>query len=110
VAGAPATTRLFTLTGVGGCGKTSHGLEVARDVADQFPCGADSRYPGSDRLDGAGWSQSIAAQNLGLTQPRVSDLYRGKISKFSLDALVEIASKLGIHVRVEVDTDTVLSA
>jgi predicted XRE-type DNA-binding protein len=63
-----------------------------------------------DRIDEAGWSQSIAAQNLGLTQPRVSDLYRGKISKFSLDALVEIASKLGIHVRVEVDADTVLSA
>lgn len=62
-----------------------------------------------DRIDGAAWSQSIAAQNLGLTQPRVSDLYRGKISKFSLDALVEIASKLGIHVRVEV-ADTVLSA
>jgi predicted XRE-type DNA-binding protein len=61
-----------------------------------------------DRIDGAGWSQSIAAQNLGLTQPRVSDLYRGKISKFSLD--VEIASKLGIHVRVEVDDETVLSA
>jgi predicted XRE-type DNA-binding protein len=40
----------------------------------------------------------------------VSDLYRGKISKFSLDALVEIASKLGIHLRVEVDGDTVLSA
>ena len=63
-----------------------------------------------DRIEVAGWSQSIAAQNLGLTQPRVSDLYRGKISKFSLDALVEIASKLGIHVRVEVDADTVLSA
>jgi predicted XRE-type DNA-binding protein len=63
-----------------------------------------------DRIDGVGRSQSIAAQNLGLTQPRVSYLYRGKISKFSLDALVEIASKLGIHVRVEVDADTVLSA
>ena len=63
-----------------------------------------------DRIEVAGWSQSIAAQNLGLTQPRVSDLYRGKISKFSLDALVEIGSKLGIHVRVEVDADTVLSA
>ena len=63
-----------------------------------------------DPIDGIGWSQSIEAQNLGLTQPRVSDLYRGKISKFSLDALVEIASKLGIHVHVEVDADTGLSA
>src|SRR6476469_8934945 len=45
-----------------------------------------------------------------LTQPRMSDLYRGKISKFSLDALMEIASKLAIRVRVEVDTDAVRSA
>nr|WP_082957785.1 XRE family transcriptional regulator [Mycobacterium sp. E802] len=34
--------------------------------------------------------------------PRVSDLFRGKVSKFSLDALVDAAAKLGIHVRVEV--------
>jgi predicted XRE-type DNA-binding protein len=42
---------------------------------------------------------------LGITQPRLSDVYRGKISKFSLDALVEIASKLGIRVRIEVEPD-----
>jgi predicted XRE-type DNA-binding protein len=63
-----------------------------------------------DRVDEIGWSQTTAAVNLGLTQPRMSDLYRGKISKFSLDALVEIASKLGIHIRVEVDTDFALPA
>ena len=57
------------------------------------------------RVNEIGWSQTVAAQNLGITQPRLSDLYRGKISKFSLDALVDIASKLGIHVRVEVGTD-----
>jgi predicted XRE-type DNA-binding protein len=46
-----------------------------------------------------------ALDKLGITQPRLSDVYRGKISKFSLDALVEIASKLGIHVRIEVEPD-----
>lgn len=56
-----------------------------------------------NRVTEIGWSQTAAAQNLGLTQPRLSDLYRGKISKFSLDALVDIAAKLGIHVRVEID-------
>ena len=55
------------------------------------------------RADENGWSQTAAARNLSITQPRLSDLYRGKISKFSLDALVEIASKLGIHVRIEVE-------
>ena len=55
------------------------------------------------RIIETGWSQQAAANNLGLTQPRVSDLLRGKISKFSLDALVSIASQLNIHVRVEID-------
>ncbi|MGB6888771.1 MAG: XRE family transcriptional regulator [Mycobacterium sp.] len=57
------------------------------------------------RVDEIGWSQTAAAKNLGITQSRLSDVYRGKISKFSLEALVEIASKLGIHVRVEVEPD-----
>ena len=63
-----------------------------------------------NRITDTGWSQQVAANNLGLTQPRVSDLFRGKISKFSLDALVDIASNLGIHVRVEVDQDSPLPA
>ena len=62
------------------------------------------------RVNEIGWSQTTAAQNLGLTQPRLSDLSRGMISKFSLDALVDIASKLGIHAGVEVDTDFALPA
>jgi predicted ATPase/DNA-binding CsgD family transcriptional regulator len=39
VAGALEATRLVTLTGVGGCGKTSLALEVARDLLDRFPNG-----------------------------------------------------------------------
>jgi predicted XRE-type DNA-binding protein len=42
------------------------------------------------RIIEADWSQTIAAEHLGLPQHRVSDLFRGKISKFSLDALVDI--------------------
>lgn len=57
----------------------------------------------NDRLDEFGWSQKTTAENLDLTQPRVSDLFTGKISKFSLDALVNIGIKVGIHLRVESD-------
>lgn len=42
-----------------------------------------------------GWTQQEAAEHCRLTQPRISDLMNGRISKFSLDALVNVASALG---------------
>lgn len=57
------------------------------------------------QIDRFGWSQTVAARNLGVTQPRLSDLYRGKLSKFSLDALVNLGSRVGVHVGVRIDTD-----
>lgn len=47
-----------------------------------------------------GWTQVEAARRCGVTQPRVNDLLRGKISRFSLDALVNIATTLGWKVSV----------
>ena len=47
-----------------------------------------------------GWTQVEAAAHCGVTQPRLNDLLKGKISKFSLDALVNIASALGRKVTV----------
>lgn len=54
----------------------------------------------NDRLDEFGWSQKTTAENLDLTQPRVSDLLTGKISNFSLHALVNIGIKVGVYLRV----------
>ena len=50
-----------------------------------------------------GWTQVEAAQRCGVTQPRISDLLRGRISRFSLDALVNIATALGCRVHVELE-------
>ena len=47
-----------------------------------------------------GWTQKEAAKRCGVTQPRINDLLRGRIARFSLDALVNIASALGRKVRV----------
>lgn len=47
-------------------------------------------------------SQSQAAQLFGVTQPRVSDLMRGKINLFGLDALVNMAAAAGLHVEMRV--------
>jgi predicted XRE-type DNA-binding protein len=50
-----------------------------------------------------GWTQFEAAGHCGVTQPRISDLLRGRISRFSLDALVNIAAALGRRVHVELE-------
>ena len=50
----------------------------------------------------AGLSQSQAAKLLGVTQPRISDLLRGKINLFGLDTLVNMAVAAGLHVELHV--------
>jgi predicted XRE-type DNA-binding protein len=47
-------------------------------------------------------SQSEAAQRLGLTQPRIKSFKRGRIDKFSLDALMNLARPAGLTVRLEI--------
>ena len=43
------------------------------------------------------WTQVEAAQVMGISQSRVSDLMRGKWDKFSLDMLVTLATRAGLH-------------
>ena len=43
------------------------------------------------------WTQVEAAKVLGVSQSRVSDLMRGKWDKFSLDMLVTLATRAGLH-------------
>jgi predicted XRE-type DNA-binding protein len=50
-----------------------------------------------------GWKQVEAAERCGVTQPRINDLLRGRVSRFSLDALVNIATALGRRVHLELD-------
>jgi predicted XRE-type DNA-binding protein len=47
-------------------------------------------------------TQTQAAKRLGITQPRLNDLVRGRIDKFSLDALMNLAARAGLSVRVKV--------
>lgn len=46
----------------------------------------------------SGESQAAMSKRLGLSQPRVSDLLTGKVDKFSLEALIQIAVKSGVGV------------
>ena len=50
-------------------------------------------------------TQTAAAKLFGVSQPRVSDLHRGRIDRFSLDALVELLARAGVRVDLVVRAD-----
>jgi len=55
-----------------------------------------------DYIVRSGLNQTEAAKLFGVTQPRISDLMRGKINVFGLDALVNMAAAAGLHVEMRV--------
>jgi predicted XRE-type DNA-binding protein len=55
-----------------------------------------------NKIEGWKLNQTEAATRLGLTQPRLNDLMRGRIEKFSLDALINLARPAGLTVRLHI--------
>ena len=53
-------------------------------------------------LEQRGLTQKAAAMVLDVTQPRISDLMRGRIERFSIDTLVDMLTQLGLEVSVSV--------
>ena len=51
-------------------------------------------------IEAQGWKQTETAEKLNVTQPRVSDLLRGKIERFSLDMLVNMSTAAGLKISV----------
>ena len=56
-----------------------------------------------DHIATKGLSQSEAAKLFGVTQPRVSDLMRGKIDLFGLDTLVNMVAAAGMRVEMNIE-------
>ena len=50
-----------------------------------------------------GWTQTDAAHHCGVTQPRIDDLLHGRVSRFSIDALVNIATAIFRRVHIELE-------
>jgi len=50
----------------------------------------------------SGLTQAAAAKALGLTQPRFNQMLKGKIGEFSLDALVNMATRAGMRVALTI--------
>ena len=55
------------------------------------------------QIRGQGWTQAETARRLGVTQPRVSDLLRGKINLFGLDTLVAMAAAVGLRIQLRIE-------
>lgn len=55
-----------------------------------------------EHLQATKLTQARAAKLLGVTQPRVSDLIRGKIDLFSLETLIDMLARAGAHVKLSV--------
>jgi len=56
----------------------------------------------SKLITARGLTQAKAAAMFGVSQPRVSDLMRGSIDRFSVDTLVAMLGSAGLHVRLVV--------
>lgn len=53
-------------------------------------------------IQSQGWTQEQAAAFFRETQPRISNLMNGEISRFSIDKLLILLGRAGMHVKVEV--------
>ena len=77
-------------------------IEATPAKAANMRARADLMIAIRKKVDAWEVTQAVAAKRLGLTQPRMNDLMRGRINKFSLDALMILASQAGLAVRIQV--------
>jgi len=77
-------------------------LGFPEDEAEHLRVRADLLIQIQKALKARGLKQAEAAKVLGVTQPRVSDLARGRIDLFSVDGLIDMLARLGIRVRLVV--------
>jgi predicted XRE-type DNA-binding protein len=71
-------------------------IALPRQLEASFSARSELMGKLSELIKHQGWTQKEAAAKLGVTQPRISDLTRGKIELFSLDTLVDMAAVAGM--------------
>lgn len=75
-------------------------IENTQQEAAAMRARADLLIALRERLKALKLSQAESAKLLGVTQPRISDLMRGKIDLFSVESLIDMLSRTGIEVEV----------
>jgi predicted XRE-type DNA-binding protein len=77
-------------------------LGFSREDAENLKMRTDLMIQLSKLIQARGLTQAEAADLFGVTQPRVSDLVRGKIDRFSIDTLVAMLGHAGVRVQIVV--------
>lgn len=83
-------------------GNVFRDLGFGREEAEHLLVRSDLMIQVQKIIASRGLKQKSAAKILGVTQPRVSDLLRGRIDLFSTDALIDLLARLGAQVRLTV--------
>jgi len=83
-------------------GNVFRNLGFAPEEAENLKLRADLMIELRRLMEARGLTQAQAAKLLGVTQPRISDLVRGKINLFSIDMLVAMLGRAGLHVTLAV--------
>jgi predicted XRE-type DNA-binding protein len=84
-------------------------LGFSPEEAQNLKVRADLMIELSKLIEARELTQAAAAKLLGVTQPRVSDLVRGKIHRFSVDTLIEMLGRAGATVSFVVTTDRLVA-
>ncbi len=77
-------------------------VEPNKVIAANLKARADVMIAIQETVKAWGVTQAAAAKRLEITQPRLNDLLRGHIEKFSLDALMNLAPLADVTVKLEV--------
>ena len=93
-----------------GSGNVFADMGFAPDKAASLLIRTDLTIAITERIKESGLTQKQTARLFGVTQPRVSDIVRGRVDRFSIDALVEMLTRLGVEVRLELRKRRVRSA
>ena len=81
-------------------GNVFRDLGFSEEEATNLKLRSDLMIRLSKLIDARGLTQAQAADLFGVTQPRISDLVRGKIDRFSIDTLVAMLGHAGVRVQI----------
>jgi predicted XRE-type DNA-binding protein len=81
-------------------GNVFRDLGFSPDEAEHLRVRANLLLRLQKAIQSQGLKQGEAAKLLGVTQPRVSDLMRGRLDLFSVDTLIDMLARLGVRIRI----------